>query len=51
MIMDYVRCDHQVLKSKSSDVMLCDFAFFHKLEGEMKGGHLKDLDKLRLKSI
>ena len=51
MIMDHVRCGHQVLKSKTSDVMLCDFEFFHKLKGEMKGGHLNDFDELRLKSI
>ena len=50
MIMDYVRCGRQVLKYKTSDVMLCDFAFFHKLTGEMKGGHLNDFDELRLKS-
>ena len=50
MIMNYVRCGHQVLKSKTSDLMLFYFPFFHKLKGEMKGGHLNDFDELRLKS-
>ena len=30
--------------------MLCDFAFFHELKGEIKVGHLNDFDELRLKS-
>ena len=38
----------EVFKSKTSDVMLFDFAFFPKLKGEMKGRHLNDFDELEI---